>query len=350
VLYRPNIGNRDTGRHNGPWPEFRMPQVASARCNVLLFDPGADADFSSVMSGARQGLRERAMNSIASGERPPSDGGRLLAISDLHTVHAENRKILEGLRPDSADDWLIVAGDVAEISTDIEWALSRLAERFTKVIWVPGNHELWTHPSDPLKLRGEQRYLHLVEFCRSIGVVTPEDPYPVWKGEGGPVTVAPLFVLYDYSFRMPGIATKEESLRKAHDAGIVCTDEFLLHPDPYPSREAWCWARVEETERRLAACDPSLPTVLVNHWPLVRYPTQVLFHPEFAQWCGTELTADWHRRFRAAAAVYGHLHIPRTTWHDSVPFTEVSVGYPREWRQRAEDASRLRQILPKVAS
>ncbi len=33
-------------------------------------------------------------------------------------------------------------------------------------------------------------------------------------------------------------------------------------------------------------------------------------------------------------SVYGHLHIPRTTWYDDVRFEEVSVGYPREWRRR----------------
>ena len=58
----------------------------------------------------------------------------------------------------------------------------------------------------------------------------------------------------------------------------------------------------------------------------------MLRHPEFAQWCGTERTADWHLRYRAAAVVYGHLHIPRTTWYDGVRFEEVSLGYPREWR------------------
>ncbi|MGW2845394.1 hypothetical protein, partial [Streptomyces sp. NPDC001274] len=28
-----------------------------------------------------------------------------------------------------------------------------------------------------------------------------------------------------------------------------------------------------------------------GHWPLVREPTDVLWYPEFAQWCGTTLTA-----------------------------------------------------------
>ncbi|MFJ7999357.1 metallophosphoesterase family protein [Streptomyces sp. NPDC096310] len=271
--------------------------------------------------------------------------GKLLAVSDLHVVYDENRALVEGMRPESDEDWLIVAGDVAEKYADVAWALRLLSERFAKVVWAPGNHELWTHPQDPCDLRGEKRYLHLVELCRELGIATPEDPYPVWRGPGGPVAVAPLFVLYDYSFRAPGATTTEESLRVAHEAGIVCTDEYFLHADPYEGRDAWCWARVEETERRLSAVDPGLRTVLVNHFPLVRHPTRVLRHPEFAQWCGTERTADWHTRFRAAAVVYGHLHIPRVTWHDGVRFEEVSVGYPREWRPRPPRVP-LREILP----
>ena len=67
--------------------------------------------------------------------------------------------------------------------------------------------------------------------------------------------------------------------------------------------------------------------------------------PEFSLWCGTTETADWHTRYNAVCSVYGHLHIPRTTWYDDVRFEEVSVGYPREWRRR-KPYSWLRQILP----
>jgi hypothetical protein len=155
----------------------------------------------------------------------------------------------------------------------------------------------------------------------------------------------PLFVLYDYTFRPEGTSTKEEALAKAYAAGVVCTDETLLHPDPYATRDDWCRSRIEETERRLAGRDPSLPTVLVNHFPLTREPTRVLRYPEFAQWCGTERTADWHREYDAAAVVYGHLHIPRTLWQDGVRFEEVSVGYPREWRRRGGPLG-LRPVFP----
>jgi 3',5'-cyclic AMP phosphodiesterase CpdA len=278
-----------------------------------------------------------------------ASAGKLLATSDLHVSYPENRKLVEGLQPTSEADWLLVAGDVGEFVADIEWTLRTLRDRFHTVVWVPGNHELWTYKDD-VPLRGVQRYQHIVDLCRGLGVLTPEDPYPVWDGAGGPVVIAPLFVLYDYTFRPAGTNTKEEALAFAHETGVVCTDEYFLHPDPYPTRDAWCRARVEETEQRLQGVDPELPTILVNHYPLVREPTDVLYYPEFAQWCGTVLTADWHRRFRASAVVYGHLHIPRTTHHDGVRFEEVSVGYPREQRRHGLPRGPLRQILPEEGS
>jgi 3',5'-cyclic AMP phosphodiesterase CpdA len=272
--------------------------------------------------------------------------GRLLAVSDLHVTHPENRAIVQRLRPRNDADWLIVCGDVSETPADVEWALGLLAERFAKVVWAPGNHELWTTPHEYPKLRGERRYRQLVDVCRGVGALTPEDPYAVWRGEGGPLTIAPLFLLYDYSFGRNVAPTSEQALALAYQAGVVCSDEFLLHPDPYATRAEWCHARVRNAEARLEGCDEDIPIVIVNHFPLIDAPTKVLWHPEFAQWCGTTRTADWHRRFRTAAVVYGHLHIPRTTWHDGVRFEEVSLGYPREWHRRAADRPILCPIAP----
>ncbi|MFC5824014.1 metallophosphoesterase family protein [Nonomuraea insulae] len=271
---------------------------------------------------------------------------RLLAVSDLHVAYPENRAIVEALKPVTPGDWLLVAGDVGERLADITWALRLLAGRFERVVWVPGNHELWTRPDEPLELRGVERYEHLVSVCRELGVLTPEDDYPLWEGTGGPVRIVPLFLLYDYTFLPKGYPTKESALAYAHETGIVCTDEYMLHPDPYPTRDAWCRARVELTERRLAELDDGVPLVFVNHYPLVREPTDILRYPQFAQWCGTTATRDWHRRHPTAAMIYGHLHIPRVTWHDGVRFEEVSLGYPREWQPRPGDRSLPREVLP----
>lgn len=272
--------------------------------------------------------------------------GKLFAVSDLHVTHPENRAIVAELRPECDADWLIVCGDVGETIEEIEWSLDTLVRRFAKVIWTPGNHDLWTMPEERPALRGERRYRGLVELCGRLGVLTPEDPYPVWEGDSGPLTIAPVFVLYDYSFGRNIAHSREQAMVLAERAGVVCSDEFLLHPDPHPDRAAWCRERVRHTEERLSGCRAGVPIAIVNHFPLTEHPTRALRHPEFAQWCGTTLTGDWHRRFNVAVVVYGHLHIPRVTWHDGVRFEEVSLGYPREWRARRRALPLLRPIAP----
>lgn len=273
----------------------------------------------------------------------------LWAISDLHVAHRGNEHIVDQIRPADPDDWLIVAGDVAERTDDIIDTLRRLRVRFRKVIWAPGNHELYTTAKDPLQIHGVARYDYLVQACRDIGVVTPEDIYPIFDAdvEGSePVRVVPMFLLYDYTFRPEGTSTALAALALARERNVVATDEFLISPEPYPTRDAWGRARIEATRKRLDAIDPAEQTILINHWPLRREPTDALMYPEFALWCGSELTHDWHTRYRAACAVYGHLHIPRTTWYDDVRFEEVSVGYPREWKRRGLPDPLLRQIWP----
>lgn len=273
----------------------------------------------------------------------------LLAVGDLHVSYPVNRAIADRIAAATPDDWLIVAGDVGELISDIEATLRGFAARFAKVIWVPGNHELWTHRRETVALVGEERYRRLVGICRELGVVTPEDEYPIWRGPGGPAVVVPLFTLYDYSFRPEGADTKEAGLRIARATGVVCTDERWLRCDPYPGPEEWCRARIEVSLRRLADLPAELPTVLVSHYPLIREPTEVLRYPHFAQWCGTTATASWPVRYRALAVVYGHLHIPRTIRKDGVRHVEVSLGYPREWQRWARLGSGPvvpRQILP----
>ncbi|HEX8054417.1 MAG TPA: metallophosphoesterase [Thermoleophilaceae bacterium] len=257
---------------------------------------------------------------------------RLYATGDLHLTHRQNVDVAASF-PYRPDDWLALVGDVGVTAEHLREAFELVRPRFARVLWVPGNHELWTHPSDPDQDRGEERYLRLVELCRSYDVLTPEDPYAECDLGGERLVVAPLFTLYDYSFRQPG-ETKEEALDEARRAGAFCADERLLHPDPHASREEWCHARVRATEARLAALPSDRRTVLIAHFPLRQDVVRLPRIPRFSPWCGTKLTEDWHVRFRAAAVVGGHLHVPGTLWRDGVPFSEVSLGYPQQWSNR----------------
>ena len=273
---------------------------------------------------------------------------KLYAISDLHVGYRVNREALERLGA-YPEDWLLVAGDLGEHEQHLRLVLSHLVPRFVRVIWTPGNHELWTTPGEPslgrAELAGERKYHALVSICRELGVSTPEDPYPVWQGSGGPRRIAPLFIGYDYSFR-PVHVRVDEAVGWARESGIVCMDEHRASATPFPSMPAWCAARVAYTESRLLQAGTDMPLVLVNHFPMDERHAVFRLMPRFAIWCGTRQTAGWHLRFPVEAVVYGHVHRRGTHRLDGVRFENVALGYPKDWVP-AEGMDRyLRQILP----
>jgi 3',5'-cyclic AMP phosphodiesterase CpdA len=275
---------------------------------------------------------------------------KLYAISDIHVGFKQNLIAMSEL-PAYPDDWLILCGDVGDSLEQVELALRLLNRKFAQLIWVPGNHELWTVPRKS-GLSGVPRYKALVSLCRRHGVLTPEDPYPIWQGEGGPHLLAPLFVLYDYSFR-PDDVPIDQAVAWARASEVLCTDEALIHPEPYASVGDWCAARVQESEKRLteALAESSHPTVLIAHFPLRQEHAVLPRIPRFMVWCGTRRTEEWHLRFRAKVVISGHLHIPCTRYVDGVRFEEVSLGYPDQWQIRKKQrgwrlVDHLRQILP----
>jgi calcineurin-like phosphoesterase family protein len=250
---------------------------------------------------------------------------------------------------DHGEDWLIVAGDTSEKLEYHQLAFQELNKRFGKIIWVPGNHDLWTvHREGEYAKRGVDKYNALIELARSHGVTTPEDPFLKWPmkvREGrDSLMIAPLFLLYDYSFRPKSIEKKDvkEWVRQKH---AECSDEFLLHPEPYESREDWCWSRCKMTANKLSSISENYKTILVNHWPLRLDIIDIPRVPRFTPWCGTVITRNWHKKYRAAVVVSGHLHTRRTDIIDDCRFEEVSLGYKRQWNVDYGIDYYLREII-----
>jgi len=273
----------------------------------------------------------------------------LFAISDLHVGFEANRNALTQLRPRPGAA-LILAGDIGETPEHLEQAFDALQPRFDRLVWCPGNHELWSVGSGALA--GQAKYEQLVRLCQSRGVLTPEDPYPLWQIGAERFLIVPLFLLYDYTFRPDDVAP-EDAVAWAADAGLRCADEELLRPDPYPSRAAWCAARCEHSAQRISAArsaaqDPdagALPrTILINHFPLKQRLARLPAIPRFMVWCGTRRTEDWHTRFDAAVAISGHLHVRTSQQIDGCTFEEVSLGYPRQWHAARGIEAYLRPI------
>lgn len=271
---------------------------------------------------------------------------QLFAISDIHVEHAQNRAALEAL-PTLPDDWLILAGDISDSVQGLAWTLDLLSPKFARLLWVPGNHDLWVEPSGNHVQRGDARYRTLVETCRARGVLTPEDPYVEWPArvDGKSVRIALTYLLYDYTFAPDEHTGRERATAWAAETGIRAVDEVRLVPDPYPTREAWCAARLAETEPRLQEAAREHALVLVNHWPLRRDVVRLGRVPRYSPWCGTRATESYHQRFSAIACVHGHLHVRATDVRDGVRFEEVSLGYPGHWDPALGAQHYLRRIL-----
>lgn len=204
----------------------------------------------------------------------------VFAISDLHVGFEANWRALQAVvpRPGAA---LILAGDIGETADQLAAALDLLGPRFKQLVWCPGNHDLWQ--INAADARGVAKYEQLLNVCRARGVLTPEDDYPIWELAGERYLIAPLFLLYDYSFAPDDIGP-EGAVEWAAESGICCADEVRLHPDPFPSRAHWCAERVRTTEARLTralAAAGGARTILINHFPLKRSLARLPAIPRF---------------------------------------------------------------------
>lgn len=234
-------------------------------------------------------------------------------------------------------------GDLGETLDLLHYALQSVRNKFAKIIWIPGNHELWSGGQEK-NLQGEDKYLSLVASCREYGVLTPEDPYFSWQDGDITRTIAPLFLLYDYSFRPANIALID-AIPWAMEHNLLCADEHFLKHNPFDSKEAWCHHRCALAHKRLKAIPKEHQVILVNHFPL-RYDQVIIPRiPRFSIWCGTNKTENWHKEFNVSHVVYGHLHFRQSYQFEDVQFDEVSLGNPNQWSRRRGINYYLRKII-----
>src|SRR6266513_69919 len=93
---------------------------------------------------------DRLIDPLAAAVSPsenPTPSRRLYAISDLHLAYKENREALHSLKPHHNDS-IILCGDVGETAEHLSLAFAAYTSCFDQVWWCPGNHELYTLPTN----------------------------------------------------------------------------------------------------------------------------------------------------------------------------------------------------------
>lgn len=256
---------------------------------------------------------------------------RVFAFSDLHVDYAANLSDLHALSDSHyRDDALLLAGDVTDDLMLLRETLLALRDKFARMFYVPGNHELW----DRRRQHDDavERFHAVLALAREAGV---ECAPARLQGEWGAVWIVPLFSWY----RRPDEGASSLYLSKPTERGQQrwADDRFVRWPDALtpadyflglnePSVRAYRGPVITLSHflprRELMFARPGIPPQPGLHDP----------HPgfNFSRVAGCSLLDEQIRRTGSQLHVYGHQHRNRDVCIDGVRYVSHCMGYPRE--------------------
>lgn len=250
---------------------------------------------------------------------------RIFALSDVHADFEPNACWLRSLSlHDHQADVLILAGDISDSLPLLGWCLELVARRFHKVLFVPGNHELWTLRDRP-RLGSLEKFERVRALARDSGASM--EPFRLPE-----LAIVPLLAWYDYSFGSPATELKQAWMD--------------FHACLWPEG----WGAPEVTARFLALNASALTEASVK---IISF-SHFLPRPELVPRRGAAQTLDLSpvlgsaaldrqvRQLGATLHVYGHSHVNRRTVIDGVTYVNNAFGYPHE---TAITAKRLVRVL-----
>ena len=238
---------------------------------------------------------------------------RAFALSDIHIDYETNAKWVENLSTaEYQHDVLILAGDVTHTLGRLEWCLSTLAKRFKKVLFVPGNHDLWVIPAN----RGKNSLQKFDDVCAAV-----ESSGASMKAfRERNVSIIPLLGWYDYSFGEPG-----EELKSIWMDFRACRWPNGFTPKDVAAHFA------AFNEKQVSA---SGDTVITYSHFLPRIDLMPAFIPRSGKILypilGSSNLDQQLRRLNANIHVYGHSHVNRHVKIDRVTYINNAFGYPSE--------------------
>jgi len=238
---------------------------------------------------------------------------RVFALSDIHIDYDVNAKWVANLSiAEYQDDVLILAGDVTDTRRLLDWCLSALAKRFKKVLFTPGNHDLWV-------IREDREMNSLQKFDEVSAVVESSGASMQAFRERG-VEIIPLFAWYDYSFGEPS-----EGLRAVWMDYRACR-----WPSGYTEKDVAAHFAALNDKQVSAAGD----TVITYSHFLPRIDLMPGFIPCAGRLLypilGSARLESQLRRLGPSIHVYGHSHVNRHVKIDGVSYINNAFGYPGE--------------------
>jgi Icc-related predicted phosphoesterase len=244
---------------------------------------------------------------------------RVFALSDIHIDYEANAKWIANLSAvDYQQDVLILAGDVTDVLPLLGWCLNLLARRFHKVLFVPGNHDLWI-------IRDKRMKDSLEKFEEVAAVVESSGASSKRFSKNG-VTIIPLFGWYDFSFGEPTEELKSVwmDFRACRWPREFCERDVAMHFATLNDKH------VDVSDERIITFSHFLPRIdvmphYISHSNRLLYPI-----------LGSTLLEGQLRSLKPQIHIYGHSHVNRNVDIDGVAYINNAFGYPGETRIAAK--------------
>jgi predicted phosphodiesterase len=238
---------------------------------------------------------------------------RVFALSDIHIDYEVNAKWVAGISAtDYQDDVLILAGDVTDTLGLLDWCLTIFAKRFKKVLFVPGNHDLWV-------VRDGREKTSLQKF-QEVSAVAEAAGASMQPFHARGVSIIPLLGWYDYSFGEPS-----EELKSMWMDYHACR-----WPSGFREREitahfiAFNDKHVGVNGDKVITFSHFLPRIDVM--PQLIPKDKQRLYPVL----GTTQLERQLRQLNTSTHVYGHSHVNRKVTIDGVSYINNAFGYPQE--------------------
>ncbi len=245
---------------------------------------------------------------------------RVFAVSDLHVDYEPNALWVQQLSlSDYLNDVLIVAGDVSDVADRVRLCLETLARRFWRVLFIPGNHDLWVRRDEP-GLDSIGKFERITALAKSVGA-----SMEVFHHHE--LSIVPLLGWYDDSFGVPG-----DDLRAAWVDYRACR-----WPEGHTSQRITAdflamnrYRRQSESEV-IVSYSHFLPRidVMPERIPMaMRYIYPIL---------GSTALGEQVQALKPKVHVYGHSHVNRRVQLDGILYVNNAFGYPHETRIAAKE-------------
>jgi predicted phosphodiesterase len=238
---------------------------------------------------------------------------RIYALSDIHVDYEANAKWVANVsRTEYKDDVLILAGDVSDSLRLLGWCIETLANRFRKVLFVPGNHDLWVIRDDREK-HSLQKFQEVMTTAESSGAFL--QPFV----EHG-VAIVPLLGWYDYSFGEPDDELKSTWM------------DYRTCRWPVGYREREIAAHFDSLNEAKTTASPGAVITFSHFLPRIDLmPSSIPMRHRFLYpVLGSALLERRVRSLQSSIHVYGHSHVKRRISINGVTYINNAFGYPQE--------------------